>query len=175
MQSISNSDPQQTLGQLQLHRGLRSQIPSDCHVVDENRVAWERSGVQSKPGQACKGAAQDEGLGDCGKQSGIGVGSAAHIAPQESASVFERKSIELLLLKRIVVCRAPYGLFATEEHLQLVMWSTKKAAAAETDLNGPGLRIFQTFCIANTAWTVLLGFASQFLSHTRAAHVSHDS
>ena len=49
------------------------------------------------------------------------------------------------------------------------------AAAAESNLKRPSLRNFQTFRIANTAWTVLLGFASQFLSYTRAVHVSHDS
>ena len=39
----------------------------------------------------------------------------------------------------------------------------------------PRLRNFQTFRIANTAWTVLLGFAPQFLSSTQAAHVSHEN
>ena len=52
----------------------------------------------------------------------------------------------------------------------------EEAAATETNLKGPGLRnVQQTFRIANTAWTVLPGFASQFLSYTRAGHVSNDS
>ena len=46
------------------------------------------------------------------------------------------------------------------------------AAAVETHLKVPGLRNFQKVRIASTAWTVLLGFASKFLSSTRSAHVS---
>ena len=54
-------------------------------------------------------------------------------------------------------------------------WSTKRRPPQRPISKGPGLQNFQTFRIANTALTVLLGFASELLSYTRAAHVSHDS